>query len=89
MGLDAAVGVPVDRGTARQDLWRRACSWPLGRISASLPPITKWPVMEMKMGHRAGLGGMVLLPKLVRGDVLRLFDYTAQPSGQNRPNAGG
>ncbi|MBV1897067.1 MAG: crotonase/enoyl-CoA hydratase family protein [Rhodobacteraceae bacterium] len=36
-------------------------------------------VMEMKWGIVPDLGGMVLLPKLVRSDVLRLLTYTARP----------
>lgn len=36
-------------------------------------------VMEMKWGIVPDMGGMVLLPKLVREDVLRLLTYTATP----------
>lgn len=39
---------------------------------------SRWSVMEMKWGIVPDLGGMVLLPKLVRSDVLRLMTYTAQ-----------
>lgn len=46
------------------------------RIAA---PDTKLAVMEMKWGIVPDMGGMVLLPKLVRGDVLRRLTYTAQP----------
>jgi len=46
------------------------------RIAA---PDTEMAVMEMKWGIVPDMGGMVLLPKLVRGDVLRLLTYTAQP----------
>lgn len=35
--------------------------------------------MEMKWGIVPDMGGMVLLPKLVRGDVLRRLTYTASP----------
>lgn len=42
-------------------------------------PESKWSVMEMKWGIVPDLGGMVLLPKLVRSDVLRLLTYTARP----------
>ncbi|TMV07755.1 crotonase/enoyl-CoA hydratase family protein [Ruegeria sediminis] len=42
-------------------------------------PDSKWSVMEMKWGIVPDLGGMVLLPKLVRSDVLRLLTYTARP----------
>ena len=44
-------------------------------------PDMKMAVMEMKWGIVPDMGGMVLLPKLVRGDVLRLLTYTAQPIG--------
>lgn len=44
-------------------------------------PDSKWSVMEMKWGIVPDLGGMVLLPKLVRSDVLRMLTYTAQPIG--------
>ncbi len=46
------------------------------RIAA---PDTELAVMEMKWGIVPDMGGMVLLPKLVRGDVLRLLTYTAHP----------
>ncbi len=42
-------------------------------------PDAEMAVMEMKWGIVPDMGGMVLLPKLVRGDVLRLMTYTAQP----------
>ncbi len=45
------------------------------RIAA---PGTKLAVMEMKWGILPDMGGMVLLPKLVRSDVLRRLTYTAQ-----------
>lgn len=38
-------------------------------------------VMEMKWGIVPDMGGMVLLPLLVRGDVLRRMTYTAEPVG--------
>ncbi len=41
----------------------------------------KLSVMEMKWGIVPDMGGMVLLPKLVRTDVLRLLTYTARPIG--------
>ncbi|WP_170416616.1 crotonase/enoyl-CoA hydratase family protein [Ruegeria atlantica] len=41
----------------------------------------KLAVMEMKWGLIPDMGGMVLLPKLVRSDVLRLLTYTARPIG--------
>ena len=46
------------------------------RIAA---PGTKLAVMEMKWGIVPDMGGMVLLPKLVRTDVLRRLTYTADP----------
>ncbi len=44
-------------------------------------PDSKWSVMEMKWGIIPDMGGMVLLPQLVRSDVLRLLTYTARPIG--------
>ncbi|WP_420013816.1 crotonase/enoyl-CoA hydratase family protein [Tateyamaria sp.] len=46
------------------------------RIAA---PDAKLAVMEMKWGIVPDMGGMVLLPRLVRGDVLRKLTYTATP----------
>jgi len=46
------------------------------RIAA---PDTKLAVMEMKWGIVPDMGGMVLLPQLVRSDVLRRLTYTAAP----------
>lgn len=40
---------------------------------------TKLSLMEMKWGLVPDLGGMVLLPDLVRSDVLRQLTYTARP----------
>jgi len=45
------------------------------RIAA---PDTKLAVMEMKWGIVPDMGGMVLLPRLVRDDVLRRLTYTAE-----------
>lgn len=42
-------------------------------------PDAKLSLMEMKWGLVPDLGGMVLLPRLVRSDVLRLMTYTARP----------
>ncbi|WP_377186254.1 crotonase/enoyl-CoA hydratase family protein [Ruegeria meonggei] len=44
-------------------------------------PESKLAVMEMKWGIIPDMGGMVLLPKLVRSDVLRLLTYTGRPIG--------
>jgi enoyl-CoA hydratase/carnithine racemase len=48
------------------------------RIAA---PDAQFAVMEMKWGIVPDMGGMVLLPRLVRGDVLRRMTYTAEPVG--------
>ncbi len=45
------------------------------RIAA---PDTRLAVMEMKWGIVPDMGGMVLLPRLLRDDVLRRLTYTAQ-----------
>ncbi|WP_300031840.1 crotonase/enoyl-CoA hydratase family protein [uncultured Roseobacter sp.] len=45
------------------------------RIAA---PDTRLAVMEMKWGIVPDMGGMVLLPKLVRDDVMRRLVYTAE-----------
>ncbi|MDG1431496.1 MAG: crotonase/enoyl-CoA hydratase family protein [Paracoccaceae bacterium] len=42
-------------------------------------PETKLAIMEMKWGLIPDMGGMVLLPKLVRSDVIRRLTYTAEP----------
>jgi len=44
-------------------------------------PEARLAVMEMKWGIIPDMGGMVLLPRLVRSDVLRLLTYTARPIG--------
>ncbi len=46
------------------------------RIAA---PDAKLAVMEMKWGLIPDMGGMALLPQLVRSDVLRMLTYTATP----------
>ncbi|MBL3702593.1 crotonase/enoyl-CoA hydratase family protein [Sulfitobacter sp. BDSS02] len=48
------------------------------RIAA---PDAKLAIMEMKWGLVPDMGGMVLLPELVRSDVLRQLTYTAAPVG--------
>merc|ERR1711916_164430 len=48
------------------------------RIAA---PDTKMSVMEMKWGLVPDMGGMALLPSLMRSDVLRLLTYTARSVG--------
>lgn len=42
-------------------------------------PETKLAVMEMKWGIIPDMGGMVLLPRLVREDVMKRLIYTAEP----------
>jgi len=44
-------------------------------------PDAKLSVMEMKWGLVPDMGGMVLLPKLMRSDALRQMTYTAEPVG--------
>ena len=46
------------------------------RIAA---PDTRLAVMEMKWGLVPDMGGMVLLPRLTRSDIIRRLTYTAQP----------
>jgi len=46
------------------------------RIAA---PDTKLAIMEMKWGLIPDMGGMVLLPRLTRSDVIRRMIYTATP----------
>jgi len=46
------------------------------RIAA---PDTNLAIMEMKWGLVPDMGGMVLLPPLMRSDVLRQMTYTASP----------
>ncbi|MEQ9260997.1 MAG: crotonase/enoyl-CoA hydratase family protein [Roseovarius sp.] len=48
------------------------------RISA---PASKLAVMEMKWGLVPDMGGMALLPRLARSDVIRRLTYTAEPVG--------
>lgn len=42
-------------------------------------PESKLSVMEVKWGLVPDMGGMALLPTLVRDDVLRMLTYTARP----------
>lgn len=44
-------------------------------------PETKLAVMEMKWGLVPDMGGMVLMPALVRSDVMRRLVYTAEQVG--------
>ncbi|WP_299146540.1 crotonase/enoyl-CoA hydratase family protein [uncultured Tateyamaria sp.] len=56
------------------------------RIAA---PDARFAVMEMKWGIVPDMGGMVLLPRLVRGDVLRRLTYTATPVSAEQAEAWG
>lgn len=56
------------------------------RIAA---PDAKLAVMEMKWGLVPDMGGMALLPRLVRSDVLRQLTYTARPIGAAQAEAWG
>jgi len=42
-------------------------------------PETQLAVMEMKWGLVPDMGGMVLMPQLMRSDVIRRMTYTAEP----------
>lgn len=46
-------------------------------------------VMELKWGIVPDMGGMVLLPRLVREDVMRRLTYTAAPVGAEQAQAWG
>lgn len=56
------------------------------RIAA---PDARLAVMEMKWGIVPDMGGMVLLPRLVRSDVLRRLTFTAEPIAAERAEAWG
>ncbi|WP_299283391.1 crotonase/enoyl-CoA hydratase family protein [uncultured Tateyamaria sp.] len=56
------------------------------RIAA---PDAKLAVMEMKWGIVPDMGGMVLLPRLVRSDVLRKLTYTGTPISAAQAEAWG
>ena len=55
------------------------CQLALGADIRIAGPDTKIAVMEMKWGIVPDMGGMVLLPRLVRPDVMRQLTYTARP----------
>ena len=55
------------------------CQLALGADIRIAGPDMKMAVMEMKWGIVPDMGGMVLLPKLVRPDVMRRLTYTASP----------
>lgn len=46
------------------------------RIAA---PQTQFAVMEMKWGLVPDMGGMILMPQIMRSDVIRRMTYTAEP----------
>lgn len=56
------------------------------RIAA---PDARLAVMEMKWGIVPDMGGMVLLPRLLRSDVLRKLTYTAEPISGEKAEAWG
>ncbi len=56
------------------------------RIAA---PDARFAVMELKWGIVPDMGGMVLLPRLVRSDVLRRLTYTAAPVDAGRAETWG
>lgn len=72
------VGVPVI-AALHGKVYGAGLQLALGADIRIAAPDTEMAVMEMKWGIVPDMGGMVLLPKLVRGDVLRLLTYTAQP----------
>ncbi|MEL6889213.1 MAG: enoyl-CoA hydratase-related protein, partial [Pseudomonadota bacterium] len=49
----------------------------------------RFAVMEIKWGIVPDMGGMVLLPRLVRPDVLRRLTYTAEPVSAEKAEAWG
>ena len=72
------VGVPVI-AALHGKVYGAGLQLALGADIRIAAPDAEFAVMEMKWGIVPDMGGMVLLPKLVRGDVLRLLTYTAQP----------
>ena len=56
------------------------------RIAA---PDTKLAIMEMKWGLIPDMGGMALLPRLARADVIRRMTYTAAPVAAAQAEAWG
>lgn len=56
------------------------------RIAA---PETKLAIMEMKWGLVPDMGGMALLPRLTRADVIRRLTYTAAPVAAAQAEAWG
>ncbi|MFT6023302.1 MAG: enoyl-CoA hydratase/carnithine racemase [Ascidiaceihabitans sp.] len=60
------------------------CQLALGADIRIASPDMKMAVMEMKWGIVPDMGGMVLLPRLVRPDVMRRMTYTASPIDANQ-----
>ncbi|WP_299742503.1 crotonase/enoyl-CoA hydratase family protein [uncultured Tateyamaria sp.] len=56
------------------------------RIAA---PDARFAVMEMKWGIVPDMGGMVLMPRLLRSDVMRKLTYTAEPISAEQAEAWG
>ncbi|THH37326.1 crotonase/enoyl-CoA hydratase family protein [Aliishimia ponticola] len=65
------------------------CQLALGADIRIAGPDMRMAVMEMKWGIVPDMGGMVLLPKLVRSDVIRRMTYTADPVGADQALAWG
>ena len=65
------------------------CQLALGADIRIASPDMKMAVMEMKWGIVPDMGGMVLLPRLVRPDVMRRMTYTASPIDANQALAWG
>ena len=57
------------------------CQLALGADIRIAGPDVQMAVMEMKWGIVPDMGGMVLLPRLVREDVARRLTYSATPVG--------
>ncbi len=65
------------------------CQIALGADIRIAGPDLKMAVMEMKWGIVPDMGGMALLPRLVRSDVIRRLTYTADPVGAEQALAWG
>lgn len=65
------------------------CQLALGADIRIAAPDLKIAVMELKWGIVPDMGGMVLLPKLVRSDVIRKLTYTATPVDADKAEAWG
>lgn len=65
------------------------CQIALGADIRIAGPDLQMAVMEMKWGIVPDMGGMALLPRLVRSDVMRRLTYTAEPVGAEQALAWG